>query len=251
MTTNFWDTHAAEIDPDNFRGHDQYLEQRADYPYEKLVEFVKAAGRFDAPYWKNAEDGAFGCVTKHVKGWRVSRDLLDSMCEILFLRMACQAGSGPGELSLPLARVIDIGAGYGRFAHRFTKAYPSSFVVCTDGVETSRAICERYLSYRHALHGQVMVIRPSNLDQIGTFDLAVNIHSWPECTPDEINVWLDWLVKVKVPRLFVIPHHEEFFCMGGTSFLPLIEAHGYRLEFERRKWPVAYPRTYCLFRLEA
>ena len=250
MTANFWDTHAAEIDPENFRGHDQYLEQRTDYPYEKLVEFVKASGRFDAPHWKNSEDGAFGCTTKHVKGWRVSRDLLDSMCEILFLRMACQVGRGPGELSLPLARVLDIGAGYGRFAHRFLMAYPQAFVFCTDGVETSSVICERYLAHcRLALHAQVL--RAHDLDQVTGLDLAVAIHSWPECTRTEINAWLDWLVNVRVPRLFVIPHHEEFFCMGGETFLQDILDHGYRLEFERKKWPSAYPRTYCLFRLEA
>jgi hypothetical protein len=249
MSANFWDTHAAEIDPENFRGHDQYLEQRADYPYEKLVDFVKASKRFDAPIWQNAEDGAFGCTTKHVKGWRVSRDLLDSMCEILFLRMAAQVGAGPGELSLPMARILDIGAGYGRFAHRYLTAYPNAFVFCTDGVSLSSSICGRYLAHRHV--SKACVLRPEDASTLAGLDLAVAIHSWPECTRKEIVGWLDKLAARRVPRLFVIPHHEEFFCMGGECFLQDIFDHGYRMEFERKRWPSAYPRTYCLFRLEA
>lgn len=33
--------HAATIDLDRFRAHDQYLEQRPEYPYAAMCEYIK------------------------------------------------------------------------------------------------------------------------------------------------------------------------------------------------------------------
>lgn len=64
------------------------------------------------------EDGALGAHTVEVAGRTVSRDLLDSICEIYFLERPV------APLLHRNMRVLDIGAGYGRLAHRMTEALP-------------------------------------------------------------------------------------------------------------------------------
>ena len=90
--TNLWTaSHAATINPERFRAHNQYLEQLPAYPYRELLSYVHVQ-------WPRLldvlhEDEAFGCVTSEVDGKVVSRDLLDSACEIGFL-LECDRSRG-------------------------------------------------------------------------------------------------------------------------------------------------------------
>ena len=63
------------------------------------------------------EDNLFGAYTFCVDGVTVSRDLLDSIAEIYFLNRTL------GISKRQNLRILDIGAGYGRLAHRLVRAF--------------------------------------------------------------------------------------------------------------------------------
>ncbi len=238
-----WQTHARTIDPARFRSPDQYLSEPVGYPYGDLVRWA----RREHPFWLDSltEDGAFGCATAvAAEGKTVSRDLLDSICELSFLERAVP--------ELATMRVLDIGAGYGRFAHRFGAAYPHSFTWCTDAHDVSLDVCERYLVHR-GVHNAA-IIGSGALEHIPEpIDLAVNIHSWSECSLGEVSWWIGRLSGLGVTRLFIVPHTPDFetWVDGagavGESYLPALQACGWRLS---AKWggPECWPRTYALFR---
>src|SRR3546814_16107320 len=66
-----------------------------------------------------SEDGLFGCWTQRFPGHpRCSRDLLDSVNELSFLDRHLSIRGRDG------LRILDLGAGYGRLAHRAPAAFP-------------------------------------------------------------------------------------------------------------------------------
>jgi FkbM family methyltransferase len=156
---------------------------------------------------KLSEDGAFGCWTVDIKGFgKVSRDLLDSINEISFLDRHL------GLCARDSVRVLDIGAGYGRMAHRLTVALPAvSDYCCVDAVPESTFLSEYYLRFR----GVTPTARVLGLHELdasltpGGFDLAVNIHSFSECTLAAIEWWLALVRRLEVPYLFVVPNEAE------------------------------------------
>ena len=175
------------------------------------------------------EDGAFGCFTYHFEGRPlVSRDLLDSVAELNVLD--ARVGLGGGR------RVLDIGAGYGRLAHRMTAAFPDlADYCCTDAVPESTFVCEYYLRHR----GCTPPARALPLDEVaalepGAFDLALNVHSWPEAPLEAIAWWLRELERLEVPRLFLVPNDGDRLLSlepdgSRRDFLPLVTGAGYRL----------------------
>lgn len=239
---NLWrSSHASTIDPDRFRAHDQYLEQAPSYPYHELTRWA----RRHRPDWLDAmtEDGAFGGVTAvSAEGKTVSRDLLDSIAELDFLDRNVQ---------LEHARVLDIGAGYGRLAHRLLTVHPEAFAYCTDPIPVSRLVCEKYIAHRGLR--RAMVVRPEEVPNLLAIDLAVNVHSWSECSLDEVCGWLDAIGDGCIPYLFIVPHtatlgtwSDERGGGNGPSYLPELEARGWRIAAE---WggPECCPRAYYLF----
>jgi SAM-dependent methyltransferase len=178
------------------------------------------------------EDGAFGCWTFEYEGHgRVSRDLIESVNEIAFLER---------ELRLSERErfsVLDIGAGYGRLAHRMTEAYEQlDDYCCVDAVPESTFLSEYYLRHR----GSSPRARVVRLDRVeaelgpGAFDLAVNIHSFPECTYAAVEWWTELLDRLEVPSLVIVPNEPDELLtleIDGTrrDFMPLIERAGYRL----------------------
>lgn len=235
------DRHASTIDVDRFRAHDQYLEQSASYPYHELTRWARRT----RPDWLDAmtEDGAFGCTTvTSAEGKTVSRDLLDSIAELDFLER-----NVPG---LATCRVLDIGAGYGRLAHRMTTAFRGVHVTCTDAIDVSLQCCVKYLAHRDLTRAHVT--HPDVLNDSGVHDLAMNVHSWSECSLDEVRGWLDWITP-RIPRLAIIPHTPTFGTWSddrgggnGPSYLPELEARGWRIAAE---WggPECCARTYSLW----
>jgi hypothetical protein len=222
------ETHAATIDPERFRAHNQYLWQPDDYPYVAMVDWVYSNG-LESWIHQLGEDGSFGCVTENVDGVVVSRDLLDSITEIHFLRECL------GDKWLKGNReAVDIGAGYGRLVHRMSVLYPNVYLVATDKIPQSLDVCRRYLRYRGM--GPSWVCEPSHLLP-GPYDLACNIHSWSECTYEEVSWWLRWLDAVRCRYVFIVPHdpglhtwqNGEHNRYGGPSYRPLLERYGYKL----------------------
>ena len=180
-----------------------------------------------------SEDGAFGCWRFEYPHYGTfSRDLLESVNEISFL-----------ERSLRLSererfRVLDIGAGYGRLGYRMVETYPQlEDYCCVDAVPESTFLCDYYLHHR----GVAPPARVVPLDEVdsaltpGQFDVAVNIHSFPECTSAAVEWWLALIERLEIPRLLIIPNEPTDLLTLETDgsrrdFLPLVERAGYRLE---------------------
>lgn len=152
------------------------------------------------------EDGAFGALTHIVEGRMVSRDLLDSVLEINYLAEVL------GADRLAKARVLDIGAGYGRLAHRMTTWSRDVDYIATDAVPLSSFLCEYHLNHRDAQAARVVP-----LDEIGGvfslagIDLALNIHSFGEAPRASVTWWLESLAAADVPRLLIVHNSEELF----------------------------------------
>lgn len=156
-------------------------------------------------FGKLDEDGLFGAWTFEF-GQRpaVSRDLLDSINEINYL------DDQMGLSSIKGLRVLDIGAGYGRLAHRMSTALPNLAAYdCIDAVATSTFLCEYYTKFR-ALPGSVRVVPLTEHEKLGeSYDVAVNIHSFSEASLDAIRWWLDRIAERNIEWLLIVPNTPE------------------------------------------
>lgn len=179
------------------------------------------------------EDGMFGCWTFSYPGWgQVSRDLLQSVNEIAFLDRLLRISERP-ELS-----VLDIGAGYGRLAHRMAAALPNlRDYCCTDAVPEATFLSRWYLRFR-GCSPPARVVRLDAVDtelQPGTFDLAVNTHSFSECPLGAIQWWVDLVARLEVPYLLIVPNEPQDLLSteaDGTrrDFRGILASGGYVLE---------------------
>lgn len=127
---------------------------------------------------KFTEDGAFGAISFEMAGQRVSRDMLDSILEIDFLDRHLHIATRD-DIS-----ILDIGAGYGRLAHRVMSAFPSlPKYWLTDVVAESSFVCEYYMKFR-GLEGRCNLAPSTEIDHIlqsKKIELAINTHSFSEC----------------------------------------------------------------------
>ena len=103
------------------------------------------------------EDNAFSNFTYDIAGHTVSRDLLDSIIELDFLDRHL------GLLNRRAVTILDIGAGYGRLAHRATAVVPGlTEYFCTDAIPHSTFLCEFYLRFRRATQKTQVVALGTN-----------------------------------------------------------------------------------------
>jgi glycosyltransferase involved in cell wall biosynthesis len=176
------------------------------------------------------EDGQFGCCTfVHPRWGRVSRDLLESVSEISFLERHL-ALSGRRNL-----RIADIGAGYGRLAHRLCAALDSvARHDCFDAVPESTFLADYYLGFRQVTRARSVPLFEAEQALRGGHDLAVSAHTFDECTPAAIRWWLERLAAAAIPWLLIVSNEgDELQCQapsGSRDFTPLLAAAGYRLE---------------------
>jgi SAM-dependent methyltransferase len=182
--------------------------------------------------WTLGEDGAFGCWSYEYVGHpRVSRDLLDSVNELYFLQRAWNLFERRGF------SVLDVGAGYGRLAHRMVTAVPGlRHYYCVDAVAESTFLCEYYLRYR-GVDASATAVALDELERlpVGGIDLAVNVHSFSEMSAAAIDEWMRQLVRLEVPALLVVPNDVE----GLLS----VEADGTRHPAEDRILDAGYARV--------
>jgi hypothetical protein len=176
------------------------------------------------------EDGAFGCWVYDFPGLpRCSRDLLDSVNELLFLDKHLSV------LSRTELGILDIGAGYGRLAHRASQGISGlTEYCCVDAVAESTFLCEYYVGVRQVSPPARVVPLPQvpSLGE-GEFDLALNVHSFSECRLSAVEWWMDHLARLKVPHLFVVPNEPSGFSTTEVDstqrdYLSAIESSGYR-----------------------
>jgi hypothetical protein len=199
-------SHISCIDLTRFRDDSPYIFQRFDNNGEvahTLTAYYLQRNDKLGLLERLKEDGLFGAQTYDFEGrFLISRDLLDSINEINFLdRMM-------GISRLDSVNVLDIGAGYGRFAHRLSQALPRlNKVLCTDAIATSTFLSEYYLRFRNVPAAKVIP-----LDEVESalaaqhVDIAVNIHSFSECRIEAVRWWLDLICSHGIRYLFIVPN---------------------------------------------
>jgi len=151
----------------------------------------------------HVEDNLFGCVVVEYRGHKMSRDLLDSVGEIYFLKRKLKEHCLDGPIN-----ILDIGSGYGRLAHRLSREDWVGRTICTDGIPESTFLCEYYLKFRGVAE-RAVVSTPLSIDRVlnkFTPTIAVNIHTFSTCTLKSIQWWLEQLVKHHVHYLFIVPN---------------------------------------------
>lgn len=177
------------------------------------------------------EDGAFGCWVYHFPGYpSCSRDLLDSVNELLFLDKHLSIFSRP-EL-----RILDVGAGYGRLAHRAVQSVNGlTDYCCVDAVAESTFVCEYYLGVRQvAPPTRVLPLPRVPSLREGEFELAINVHSFSECSLAAVEWWMSQVARLRVPYLFIVPNEPTGYSTTEADwtqrdYLRTIEKNGYGL----------------------
>jgi putative sugar O-methyltransferase len=220
-----------------FRGESQYLYQTrgtTEASYALAAQYVEHHGRLQL-LDRLVEDGAFGANTFAIDGRIISRDLLDSILEIEAL------ADWLGTDRLAKSRILDIGAGYGRLAHRLCEAFSDLSVVATDAVPVSTFLCGYYLGFRACDRSQVVPLDVSEAAMgEGGFDVATNVHSFGEAPLASVRWWLERCEAGGVPRLLLVHGSEELYALESdlsrTPLDPLLERTGYRCVERRPKY---------------
>jgi SAM-dependent methyltransferase len=228
---------AGQVDLCYFRGDSQYLYQRRGTPeaaFALAADYVARHGVLGL-LDRLEEDGAFGALTFELHGRRVSRDLLDSALEIEAL------ADWLGAERLAAARVLDVGAGYGRLAHRLCSWSPRAQVVATDAVPLSTFLCEYYLGYRGIANAVVAPLDEAEAAIArGGFDLAVNVHSFGEAPRAAVEWWLGRIAAAGVPRLWIVHVERELFALEADlsrkGYVDVLAKLGYRRVDLRAKY---------------
>lgn len=208
----------------NFAANPIYVEQKSqpEEEFRAIAEQVKFMGPFNEE--AKDRDAQFGGRLVDTCLGPVTRMWLDSNIETHFLYRHLP--------TLETARVLDIGSGYGRFAVAIEEHVGS--VTCVDAVPISTQVCRQYTEQ----FGAAIEVLPVK-EFIATypsrqFDLAVNIHSWNECTLEQVENWLAVLVEMKVPYLFTVSHGQldskierayYTWQLGLPSYRPAIERY--------------------------
>ena len=199
--------------------------------YTVAYEYALACDRLGV-LGKFSDDGSFGGVRFQIDGRVVSRDIIDSSLELNFVARHC--GFTPSdEIAL-----LDIGAGWGRFVHRFLEFFPRASAFALDAVPFSSFLAQRYLGHRGVIDRVVIGSRAKlEAARPGSFQIATNIHSWSEAPLASVEQWLEKLDVLQVPFLFFVPHETPAFSLEkegpGKLIVPRILAHGWQVLVEQ------------------
>lgn len=234
-----WTEWAKGIDIQNFRAEHGYMAQMwmmTEERYQNTLDHALSIGlRHDIETL--GEDGAFGAITfRRDMGASeddiiFSRDLLDSVFEIDFLRKV---------IGVPPS-VLDIGAGYGRLLHRLSQNNPAGMYIGIDGVPLSTFLCEFYVKYR-TCENSTLVVPLNEYGSIHRADLAMNIQSFSEMPYSAVKFWLDLCADLNIKHFFLSPHSANLVDAhfvtsepdgGHKDYYPLFAEHGYQ---ETRRW---------------
>lgn len=237
VTSSVWDEEHVDADValDRFRADNMYVWQQrqlgASIRVKQYLLYRDVADRDELDLLSRChEDGAFGATTFTYAGCPpISRDLVDSVNELNLLDRQLDLRARPG------LRVLDIGAGYGRLAHRAATGLDGlGRWDCVDAVPASTFLCEFYLRHR-GVDDRCRAVPLTEVEGLaGPYDLAVNVHSFPEMPLVAIRWWLDQVDRLAIPHLFVVPNHQDQVWSheaDGTQedVRPELEARGFRL----------------------
>ena len=235
-----------EIDLRYFRGDNAYIFQKRDGNraaqyfltayYIKSIDFL---GMLD----NLTEDDLFGIDIYNFNGKNtLSRDLLDSIIEMYFLIDTIKLHQ------MKNVKILDIGAGYGRFCHRAWFQFPKiATIFSTDAIAESTFLSEFYLNYRKVDRKNRVI----PLDEVQCFlanhhiDLAINIHSFSECPVEANRWWLDRLQDNGTRYLMIVPNPSDHegqrllsMELDGTNidYMPDLVSRGFELVVKRPKY---------------
>lgn len=206
-----WDTWADFVTASlpNFAKCPVYVEQNSvpEAKFEEVAKRVFERGRINA--LGMTRDSEFGGRVVKTSFGEVTRMWLEAEEEMGFLVRNHAFKLFPS--------VVEIGAGYGRLAVAMWN-YCSRYV-CVDPIPISTQICRDYCA-RFAPSVEVPSLPDflalKNRGNEYKFDLAINIHSWNECTTEQVKWWLTMLRELEVPYLFTVSHGQ----MSGRPEVP-------------------------------
>ncbi|MBO0867230.1 MAG: hypothetical protein J2P15_01575 [Micromonosporaceae bacterium] len=228
----------AELRTNRFRADNCYLWQlrsmgeSARLKYYLYARYLAATGG-DELLSTLGEDGAFGAIAfQYATAPTLSRDLLDSVGELLFLDRQWGLRDRTGF------SVVDIGAGYGRMAHRMGQAMSGlERYYCLDAVPESTFVCDWYLRFRGIDRAASVP-----LDELGSLDgtspeLAIATHSLSEMPFRAVQAWIHWLAEHEVDSLLVVPNeNNRLLSLEGPGVRgdcsPLLARFGYWLRVD-------------------
>ena len=157
----------------------------------------------------------------------------------------------------PELRILDIGAGYGRLAYRAVSALDNiSAYYCVDAIARSTFLCEYYLD-KKGVANRAITISLDEQDRLpanGAITIAINIHSFSECSAAAVNYWIGRCAALGIPYLFLVPNDSGSggdalrFTVGNGDYRGLIEAHGYRLCHSEPKYENSQIQRYSAVR---
>tara|TARA_Y100000816_G_scaffold288138_1_gene272153 strand:+ start:904 stop:1734 length:831 start_codon:yes stop_codon:yes gene_type:complete len=212
----------------NFRGENAFVwqEQLGDNKetYIKYYKIIKSIDK-DNLLNKTFECGSYGCKSYDFDNIKISRDLLDSILEIYFLKSFFP---NLNELSL-----LEIGGGYGRLCKRYLDCIPNSKYYITDAIPQSTFFSKLYLNGKNDSVINLYDI-PEKIKTL-KIDIAVNIHSFPECNINDIEWWIKLINSNKIKYIFYVPNNPqsrpEFMPSNtGESILDLFNKYNYTVK---------------------
>lgn len=228
---NVWQEQVRAALP-QFAANPWYLEQDSLNPKE-VADVVGTLTRIEDPEGQ-IRDVAHGARVFPTRIGPVTRAWVDGNIEIGFLRRSLVADFAGVD-------VLDIGAGYGRLAVMLSPQVRS--YTCVDAVPVSVDVCKSYTA-QYAPSVQVLDIAALRLAMAAHVlhpTVAINIHSWNECSLAQIEGWLEVLEILAVPFLFTVSHGQNpdafpsgrtasglpvelpYTAWGGGSFRPALE----------------------------
>ncbi|MCJ7735238.1 MAG: hypothetical protein MUP11_11890, partial [Anaerolineales bacterium] len=134
--------------------------------------------------------------------------------------------------------------------HRMVKALPNlKSYYCADAIPVSSFIAEYYMRFR-GIDNKAHVAGLDTIQndiKVGEIDLAVNIHSFSECTLTAIEWWLKLLREKEVPALMIVPNSgTDLLTNDGQDFQHLVEQYGYQLVTREPKYKDPVVQKYAL-----
>lgn len=244
--------HLNNFDVMKFRGDNVYVWQTR--VFQEIHFFVSYLFALKVDklglHTKLTETGSYGVETFNFHGGLVSRDLIDSIIEINYLDEKLQFSKSSNF------HILDIGAGYGRFAKRIQEGFSNIKVSCIDAIPLSTCLSRVYLK-DEIKAGKVTVHQLDTLDEVqeGEINLAINIHSFSEMSLPSIVTWVNFLLEKKIENIFIVPNGSSLALNDGTDFGRIFDEAGYRIVSVDDKFGHPdysrfgiYPSTYFLLK---
>lgn len=193
----------------NFRGENAFVwqEQLGDNK-ETYIEYYKIIKSIDNDNLlsKTFECGSFGCRSYDYDNIKISRDLLDSILEIYFLKSYFP--------NLKKHSLLEIGGGYGRLCKRYLDCIPDSNYYITDAIPHSTFVSKIYLNENKNRVINLYDIQEKTKSL--NIDIAVNVHSFPECNINDIEWWINFIHSNKIKYIFYVPNNPD----STPDFIP-------------------------------